>query len=594
MPKVKFFEGSYPDNNSTEKKFIDNFIKDKNFSEDWTILHSTNIHNPEKYNDKTNTEVDLLLISKKYGFIQLEIKGHGYSVEDGFWYKMDRGVKKRIPREKEPIQSLELKEKTIKDCFKTIASGKSGFGQKIRNKEIKFIPILSFIVWTQKSERDMVNSQISNANSIFLKNSKITDHKSLEEYLIEKIENFIKEKNWGSLTSDYLINELGTEFVKTAIEIFKPMQISDDIKQLSNDFNLDSDNATDEQLEIYRNSLDSSLNRHKIIGPPGSGKTLLASAIAKNIAESQNKVLFMCFNRMLSDKLKKEFSQNPFIEVKSLWSFLVEFGLMWNDSVNDDEFGVVTLEDLPPDKSADHIKDFLDTNLDKIIENTSFNTLVIDEGQDFSEKYWDFFKILVNEQENNKWFLFYDTLQALTHSEWKPPTFEANSSIIQLPIVLRCTKEISNKSQNVFDGLNLIAKYEGVDPEFIEINNGLWEEALKETVALVKKLVEVEKFHPSQITILTPHSRDEVKVKNLKYSNTKSIEGLGVGVSSVFKFKGLENDIVIFLIPNVSSLEAKYVRNPLNLVYVGISRAKFLLFLIGNKEIKNQINWNKS
>jgi len=142
--------------------------------------------------------------------------------------------------------------------------------------------------------------------------------------------------------------------------------------------------------------------------------------------------------------------------------------------------------------------------------------------------------------------------------------------------------------------LNLIAKYEGVDPEYIEINNGLWEEALKETVTLVKKLVEVEKFHPSQITILTPHSRDEVKVKNLKYSNTKSIEGLGVGVSSVFKFKGLENDIVIFLIPNVSSLEAKYVRNPLNLVYVGISRAKFLLFLIGNKEIKNQINWNKS
>ena len=106
----------------------------------------------------------------------------------------------------------------------------------------------------------------------------------------------------------------------------------------------------------------------------------------------------------------------------------------------------------------------------------------------FSEKYWDFFKLLVNEQDNNRWFIFYDTQQALTHENWVPPVFEENSSVEHLPIVLRCTKEISNKSQNVFEGIELIAKYEGVEPTFLEINNGAWKEALLEAVTLLKKL----------------------------------------------------------------------------------------------------------
>ena len=137
MPKAKFFEGSYPELNKSEQRFVNKYIKDKIFDENWTILHSTNIHDPAAGSWKTGTEIDLILMSPKYGFIQLEIKGHGYSVEDGFWYKYEKGVKKRIPREKEPIQRLELKESTLRNCFANIAKGKSGFGERLKSKEIK-------------------------------------------------------------------------------------------------------------------------------------------------------------------------------------------------------------------------------------------------------------------------------------------------------------------------------------------------------------------------------------------------------------------------------------------------------------------------
>ena len=57
------------------------------------------------------------------------------------------------------------------------------------------------------------------------------------------------------------------------------------------------------------------------------------------------------------------------------------------------------------------------------------------------------------------------------------------------------------------------------------------------------------------------------------------------------KFKGLENEVVILVIPNLKSLEASYTRSPLGLAYVGFTIAKSLLYIISDKEVAKLTKW---
>ena len=44
MKTANFFEGEYPESNTSEKKVADIL---KKFSAEWTIFHSVNVHDPE-------------------------------------------------------------------------------------------------------------------------------------------------------------------------------------------------------------------------------------------------------------------------------------------------------------------------------------------------------------------------------------------------------------------------------------------------------------------------------------------------------------------------------------------------------------------
>lgn len=329
---------------------------------------------------------------------------------------------------------------------------------------------------------------------------------------------------------------------------------------------------TEEQKNVL-----SILNNQRVAliqGGAGTGKTLLALAKAQQTTQSGMRTLLLCYNRPLKDWLNKT-AQTDFDCSLTINNY---HGLVH-------DFCKASGVEFDPDKSNDEQKfwneeapELLMQACEALPANQKFDALIVDEGQDFHELWWDSLDSVFEDSENkNCFYVFFDPNQNLYVRDGLQLPDELGESF---PLEKNCrnSPEIA-----AYCDLLITPDSDMKTHEIEVLKVASRNEGFQKIAELVNQLSSsgTGGLNPSQIAVLVPgYPVDDWPTNFKRIHATRDLDSWqnneGVLIESSARFKGLEADAVIFL---TSPLDKKKDRDR-TLKYVACSRAKHILKIV--------------
>jgi len=278
-------------------------------------------------------------------------------------------------------------------------------------------------------------------------------------------------------------------------------------------------------------------SRVVVSGGAGTGKTLLASQLAISYAKLNSRVLFITCSKPLAIDIQRQLSEftnikiETFLEIQSRESFF---------------------------------------NL--------WDLVVVDEAQDIDWNSWqDIEKMCVSTE--GQLFVFMDSNQSIYRPSADLTTFLSAESY-ELNVNLRNTQQIAKATEILYAGPLIHAPGPlGVAPKIYQASK--YEEAIELCSKLIVDLTVKDSLRRSDITILCRDKNTREKIRHdlnsrkIFTSSASERKFDTVCVETVPLFKGLESLIVIAM------CDSEWA-NSLEMSYVSISRARALLYVIGN------------
>lgn len=543
----------------------------RNSSLEGYLLHSLGIPRSEKNRER---EVDFFYVCSDGIFI-IEVKGGKISIENGKWYSTNYFGTKHL----------------INDPFKQAQSA----AHLLRTKLVQIFP------WVEEVTIESIVCFPDTLNAV-----------STFEYDDRKV---IRSKDlyrWDTLDNKmlhitrkyrklYNKRELTPPEMKKIAEFLRPdFEGKADYKNATTLMHQRLIELSDQQNEIFEQFTQNP--RILVNGVAGSGKTLLALSSFRQRTSRAGSTLLLCYNRLLSEDLKSNFKKSDYTykgyksKISTIDSHILE-GLYHYADIDKEFSKKIELINNSDDQDYASKQRRLANLYGEIPYNhiQKYDYIILDEAQDIilDQNYFEIVSMSLKKGiKNGNWSMFADSNQNIFHERQHnlADILQANDiqySVWNLSKNMRSTNQIGSLIKSYS---NITCETSGIDGpsvKFLDIgitnNAGLHNE--------LKQLFE-SGFMPEQITFLaTTHAHlelfEKMQLKTIPivpYSvlstsaldDTKTISS--IRYSTVHKFKGLENDVVILTVDKENEQPGSYYSKIL--YYIGVTRARFLLIVL--------------
>ncbi len=521
---------------------------------DWLVVHSLEfIKTTSKHKSHGDREADFVIFSPQYGVLVVEVKGGGIKYDKAIdkWYSIDRN--ENTHEIKNPIRQAKDAKYEIRNHLK----------QQMGNKTILVAHAALF------PDTENVASLVSPEIPIDIlgSNRNLSD---LKKWIISIFDYWSGEKP--------VFDPLEEHGIQVAEKIYgKQVEILPSLRAIIEEEIQKQIELTNQQKSILRQ-----LKRRKeaiIEGGAGTGKTVLALDHAQTLANQGLKVLFLCYNKKLGNELKRKSDG-----IEGLHSMGFHEFCSWRIKQVKRDTGRDLLDESKSNYPHDDLFEVLmpDALIDSYdISSIQYDVIIIDEGQDFKSEYWLAIEMLRETCADTKLYIFLDSNQAIY-------TISSQLPIKSEPLFLfdncRNTKYIHNSAYQYYQGTEVEAPdIEGEPIEFVKKESiKLQAKAIDKTIS---RLIVTEGIPPQDIAIIVMGNYSEAE-SLLKSSTHKDLWAFKqyspvnkVLVETAKRFKGLEAKIIFLWITDSESMDEK-------LLYVSISRARFRLWIIGDKYIE--------
>lgn len=519
----------YPDNIAIydvidSEKQVYYALKEQLPNKDYEVFYSVKWQ--RKKNDRIEkSEADFIIVSPKYGFLCLEVKG-GRSIEideNNRWHISDNKGGREL--DESPYDQAEKSMYYFKDIYANA-------------NHLQYPGIYAAgVVFPFYNLSDDVISQISDRNSECT--IMFSDMNNLEE----KIKKMFKL--WGGSAFGHKLytkqhHEALLELIKKRVAISAAAGALVEVKERE----LGTINRVQDNYIFFL----SNIRQFYVRGGAGTGKTWIAIKLANYEAQKGSRTLFVCASKPLANMVSRNTKDVHVYDIETLFLQIV-------DSFSD-------LQAPLYEGVADRLKD----------EVQRYDAIFIDEAQDFSEEWAYVVKSLLVDEKQSRLGVFYDDVQIIREKSFGDafmidlPPFLLNENIRNTSNIYKWATDSTQLGKDVITN-----PVEGPVPIKESISDK--KHLTQRLENLFKEYLYEEALKPSSLVLLVQDVDEFLQMYNegiAMWSFTSKIEGNSdkIRVSSPEDFKGLESDMVIY----IHGQDATD-----NINYIAYTRAKYYL-----------------